>query len=181
MKVFGLRKWLGAAIGLALVAGCGGNTGVPNAAPASLGSQHRIDNSASSKLSGEYTGKFTDGAYGAGKATASYSQSQSSVGGTLTVKYASSTVALSVALVADGSNVNGTSVAGNGSLYCTFATTSTYNPKTRIMSGSYTAVYGCSGDGGTFTLKQKCYYKGATGDVKGATGDVQPATGPKPC
>lgn len=182
MKVFGLRKYLGAAIGLAFIAGCGGGgAGVPSATSASLGPQHRIGNAASSKLSGEYAGKFTDGAYGAGKATASYSQSQNSVGGTLTVKYASSTVALSVALVADGSNVNGTSVAGNGSLYCTFATTSTYNPKTRIMSGSYTAVYGCSGDGGTFTLRQKCYYKGATADVKGAQDDIVPANGPKPC
>ena len=174
MKVLALRKYLGAAVGLALIAACGGSAGVPNATSASLSRQHGIDNAASFKLSGEYVGKFTDGAYGSGKANASYSQSQSSVGGVLTVKYAQTTVALSVALVADGSSVNGTSVAGNGSLYCTFATTSTYNPKTRIMSGSYTAVYGCSGDGGTFTLKQKCYFKGANNDV-------MPANGPKPC
>lgn len=175
MKVLGLRNYLGAAVGLALITACGGGSaGVPSAASASLGQQHRINDAASSKLSGEYVGKFTDGAYGSGKAKASYSQSQSSVGGILTVKYPATTVSLSVALVADGSSVNGTSVAGNGSLYCTFATTSTYNPKTRVMSGSYTAVYGCSGDGGTFTLKQQCYYRGAKDDVRSATG-------PKPC
>lgn len=175
MKVLGLRKSLGCALALTLLAACGGGgANVPDAASASLGSQHGVDNAASSKLSGEYTGKFTDGAYGAGKAKASYSQSQSSVGGILTVKYAHSTVALSVALVASGSSVNGTTVAGTGSLYCTFATKSTYDAKTRIMSGSYSAVYGCSGDGGTFTLKQQCYYKGAANDVL-------PANGPKPC
>ncbi|HEY1868718.1 MAG TPA: hypothetical protein VGG70_10520 [Candidatus Cybelea sp.] len=171
----GLHKSLGVALALALLAACGsGSTGVPNAPAASLGSQHRIDNAASSRLSGEYAGKFTDSAYGAGKATAQYSQSQSSVGGTLTIKYASSTFALSVALVANGSSVNGTSVTGTGSVYCTFSDTSTYDPKTRIMSGSYSAVYGCNGDGGTFILKQKCYYRGAKDDVL-------PANGPKPC
>jgi|SRR5579862_2874160 len=175
MKVFSLRKALGAALGLSLIAACGGGSGsVPNAASASARTQHRIDNARSLKLSGEYTGKFSDGAYGSGKAKASYSQSGDAVGGVLTVKYAASTVTLSVALVADGSSVNGTSVAGNGSLYCTFATTSTYDAKTHVMSGSYNAVYGCSGDGGTFKLKQKCYYRGATDDVL-------PATGPKPC
>jgi len=176
MKVSELRRLLGCALSLTLLAACGGGSaGVPNAVPASLGSQHRVDGAAASpKLSGEYAGKFSDGAYGAGKATASYSQSQSSVGGVLTVKYAHSTVALSVALVANGSSVNGTTVAGTGSLYCTFATKSTYDVKTRIMSGSYSAVYGCSGDGGTFTLKQKCYYRGAKDDVL-------PAIGPKPC
>jgi len=171
----GLHRSLSAALALGVLAACGGGgASVPNAASASIGLQHRIDNAATSKLSGEYSGKFTDGAYGAGKAKASYSQSQSSVGGILTVKYPASTVTLSVALVANGSSVDGTSVAGNGSLYCTFATTSTYNPKTHVMSGSYSAVYGCSGDGGTFTLKQHCYYRGATDDV-------QPASGPKPC
>jgi hypothetical protein len=175
MNVSSLRKSLGAALGLALLAACSGTSAsVPNATSASLGAQHRIDNAASYRLSGEYTGKFTDGAYGAGKATASYSQSQSSVGGVLTIKYANSTVALSVALVANGSSVNGTTVAGTGSLYCTFSNTSTYDPKTHVMSGSYSAVYGCTGDGGTFTLKQKCYYRGATEDVL-------PPNGPKPC
>jgi len=175
MRVLGLRRHLGGAVGLALIAGCGGGSaGVPNAASASLRPQQRIDSAASSKLSGQYSGKFTDGAYGSGKAKASYSQSQNSVGGILTVKYAQTTVSLSVALVASGSSVNGTTVAGTGSLYCTFATTSTYDPKTHVMSGSYSAVYGCSGDGGTFTLKQQCYYRGANDDVL-------PATGPKPC
>ncbi len=175
MKVFRLRKSLGAALGLALIAACGSGSGsVPNAASASLGAQHRIDNAASLRLSGEYAGKFTDGAYGTGKAKASYSQSGDAVGGILTIKYPASTVTLSVALAASGTSVNGTTVAGTGSLYCTFATTSTYNVKTHVMSGSYSAVYGCSGDGGTFTLKQKCYYRGATEDVL-------PASGPKPC
>jgi hypothetical protein len=93
----------------------------------------------------------------------------------LTVKYASSTITSSVALVANGSSVNGTSVSGTGSLYCTFASTSTYNAKTHVMSGSFSAVYGCTGDSGTFTLKQKCYYRGANDE------DVLPAVGPKPC
>lgn len=175
MTVSRTNKFLNAALALALLAACGGrDAAVPNAAPASLGRQNGVGNAHASRLSGEYVGKFNDGAYGAGKAKASYSQSQSSVGGVLTVKYAHSTIALSVALVADGSSVNGTSVAGTGSLYCTFSTTSTYDAKTHVMSGTYSAVYGCSGDGGTFTLKQKCYYRGATDDAL-------PAVGPKPC
>jgi hypothetical protein len=177
MQKFFTRKAVGVAIALAFLTACAGNGGgVPSAASALQVASNRVGgDAAASKLSGQYKGTFTDDAYGSGKAEASYAQYQNGVGGVLTIKYAHATVSASVALVVSGSSTDGTTVAGSGSLYCTFATTGTYDAKTHIMSGSYKAVQGCTGDGGAFTLKHKCYYKGNGSE------DARPETGPKPC
>lgn len=169
-------KTIAVAAALAFLAGCGSSGGVPSAASGVAGSAGHIgSNAASSNFSGQYTGKFKDIAYGTGKATASYAQAQNGLGGVLTIKYAHTTIAASVALIANSSGVNGTSVAGTGSLYCTISTNGTYDPKTHTLSGTYKAVYGCKGDSGTFSLKHECYYKGT------GTEDVRPEAGPKPC
>jgi hypothetical protein len=160
---------------LILTACAGGTNGVPSTAQGQGGSSRIAGDARSNNLSGQYVGKFTDIAYGVGKAKASYAQYKDGVGGVLTIKYASSMVSASVALVAAGSTVDGTTVAGSGSLYCTFSTTSTYDSKTHTMSGSYAAVHGCAGDSGTFYLRQKCFYKG------GGAVDVRPESTPRSC
>lgn len=166
-----------AAIPLLALTDCGGGSaGMPSAA-ALQGSTSQLKAAATKQynLSGEYVGKFMDGGYGTGKAKASYTQYQNAVGGILTVKYSNATITTSVALNANGSSANGTTVALASGYYCAFSTTGTYDPKTGVMSGSYQAVHGCTGDGGTFTLKQKCYYK-----YKGSE-DIRPEAGPKAC
>jgi hypothetical protein len=176
MKSISRCKLLCFALSSALLAACASSdSGVPSSASALQGAQSRIvDATTPPTLSGEYSGKFVDGVYGVGKAKALYSQSQNGVGGLLTVKYTSAAASLSVALVASGNNVDGTSVAGSGSLYCTFSVTSKYDSKAHAMKGSYSAVYGCTGDKGTFTLRQHCYFQGASGDAR-------PDGGVKPC
>lgn len=178
MKRLFTRKTLGTAVAFALLTACGGasNGSVPSASSALQDSGDHVGSGAKPlNLSGDYKGKFQDDAYGSGKATASYAQSGASVGGVLTVKYAKSTITASVVQVAGTSGVTGQTVAGSGSLYCTFATTGTYDAKTYTLSGKYTAVYGCTGENGTFTLKQQCHYK------NGGTFDMRPEVGPKGC
>ena len=177
MKGLSLRKSAGAAAALLLLSACAeSSSGVPSAAQAFQQPASRVASDAkAANLSGEWAGKQTDIAYGTGKAKATYTQYQSGLGGVLTVKFANSSATSSVALAINGSSVNGTTVAVTGSFYCTFSTTSTYDAKTHVMSGNYQAVYGCTGDSGSFTLKHKCYYKG-TGSV-----DIRPETGPHPC
>lgn len=172
------RKIFGMTLASSLLSACGlGTSGsVPNAQPAFQGAAGRLGDAAKGPyLSGEYKGTFTDGAYGKGKAEASYAQYQSGVGGILSIKYANATVTASVALVANGTSLDGNTVAGGGSTYCTFSTTSTYDAATKIMSGSYTAVAGCTGDAGTFRLRHLCTYKG------NAATDLRPQIVPHPC
>ena len=181
MNILSTRAALGAAIsGLLALSGCvssGSGTGVPRASLGSQATSAHVQRHASVPLSGQWAGTFIDIAYGTGTAKASYSAYQSGVGGVLAVNYKSHKVKVkaSVALVANGSAVDGTTVVPAAGSYCTLSTTSTYDPKTKIMSGSYNAVYGCTGDSGTFTLKHQCYYKGSGSE------DVRPEFGPKPC
>ncbi|HYL26587.1 MAG TPA: hypothetical protein VEW74_02065 [Candidatus Nitrosotalea sp.] len=177
MKSFAARPAAGSVAVMFLLTACASSaSGVPNAGQAPAPMSRVAGDAKSTNLSGVWKGTQTDIAYGTGKATASYTQYQNSVGGVLTVKFANASASSSVALTVSGSSVNGTTVAARGgSFYCTFSTTSTYDPKTRVMSGSYSAVYGCTGDSGTFTLKHKCYYKG-TGSAY-----IKPETGPRPC
>lgn len=162
---------------LALTACGGGSAGMlsNDAALQESASQVKVARAKPYNLSGEYTGKFIDTAYGTGKAKASYTQYQNAVGGILTIKYSGSTLATSVALNVNGSSTNGTTVAIASGSYCAFSTTGTYDPKTGVMSGSYQAIHGCTGDGGTFTLKQQCFFK-----YKGSE-DIRPQVGPRGC
>lgn len=177
MKLFGARQAAGTAAVLMILTACASSTsGVPNASQAPAEPSSRIvNNTKPVNLSGEWAGKQTDIAYGTGKAKATYTQYQNGLGGVLTVKFANSTATSSVALAINGSNVNGTTVASSGTFYCTFSTTSTYDAATHVMSGSYQAVYGCTGDSGTFTLKHKCFYKGTGSDA------IRSDAGPRPC
>ncbi len=172
------RKAVGAAIGLALLTACAGSSsagGVPAAGSSMPTTASRDRGATYPNLSGEYAGKFVDNAYGKGKGSAIYAQYQSAFGGQLTIKYATSTLSASVSQTVSGSSVNGSTAGGAGSLYCTFSTTATYDKATHILSGSYTAAYGCAGETGTFSLKHLCVFKGTTHE------DIRPDNGPRPC
>ncbi|HZZ64486.1 MAG TPA: hypothetical protein VFE17_03235, partial [Candidatus Baltobacteraceae bacterium] len=43
-----------------------------------------------------------------------------------------------------------------GGATCTFSTTGNYNTGSQQITGSYSAVTGCSGQTGTYTLNQQC-------------------------
>lgn len=64
----------------------------------------------------------------------------------------------SLTLSISGSNAVGGSMVQDlpGGTTCTFSTTGTYNSTTLQLTGTYTAVSGCTGQSGTFTLTQQC-------------------------
>lgn len=178
MKSLGLRIPATIAATTLLLTACAGagSTSLPGSASAPQAIPMRdAGMAAKSNFSGQYSGTFKDSAYGKGKASASYSQFHSALGGPLTITYKSKTVSSSVAQTVSGNTVNGSSVRETGSLYCTFSETASYSAKTRVWSGSYKAVYGCSGETGTFSLKQQCYYRGTV------TEDIRPDGGARPC
>lgn len=167
---------LASALSLFALSACGGvSNGVPSGASA-LQSAATVSHAAGTvNLGGEYAGPFNDNAYGKGKGSAFYAQQGVSTGGVLSINYGSTTVTASVSQVVSGSTVTGTTVGGTGSLYCSFSTKATWDAKKHALKGSYMAVYGCSGEQGTFTLKQQCYFKGQGSE------DIRPDGGGHPC
>lgn len=168
------------AIAVALLAACagGGNGGVPNAASSLSTAQSPLGQEAGSVavLSGEYDGKFRKtGNRGAFKALLVLSQTQKSVfGGALISREGSQGLAAAIAWTASGHTISGTAVSPQGSgVYCTFSMSAKY--KYRRISGSYSALYGCSGQTGTFNLWHKCYFQGTGSDA------IRPEGGVKPC
>lgn len=183
MHILSTRAALGAVVsGLLVLSACsnsGSTNGMPSSASASQPMSRFGSDKAAAPLSGQYKGTVKDTSSGTGDAKASFAAYQSGLGGTLTVKYVTSGTesTASVGLIANGSSVNGTTVMLEAGSYCTFSDTATYKAKTRTLSGSYTAVYGCTGESGTFTLKHQCYYTGSGSE----SADIRPDAGPKPC
>jgi hypothetical protein len=169
------RRAAGAVVALLILTACGANGGgMPSAASAVQGAATHVDGSAKPvNLSGEYAGTIKDSLHGTGKASARLSQAKSALGGSLTIA-GNSTVEY-ISWTQSGNVVDGTSVFAASSGYCTFSHAGTYNSKTSTLTGSYKAVYGCSGETGKYTLKHRCYYKGTGG------ADIRPENGPRPC
>jgi hypothetical protein len=157
---------------------CGGaGTGAPSVSLAAPAMAVRIGDDTVPNRSGQYAGKVKDSVYKLGKASESLGQSGSSVGGTLSVAYSNGKVSESVALTVNGASAKGSTIIKIvGGTYCAFSTSSTYDSKTNEVTGTYSAIHGCTGETGTFELKHQCTY------VTGADEDVwRPQTGPKPC
>lgn len=168
-----------ACLTLALLAwtACGSNGGgIPSSTAPVQGTTVRVHNDGPAPtLSGHYTGTFK-GPNGLGMATASLAEYHTSaIGGPLTVVYSTGPVAASVALAETALNVSGSIVTTSGHSYCTFSASGKYEVATHKLKGSYQAVYGCSGETGSFVLKQKCYYKGSGSE------DIRPDVGGRPC
>ena len=163
------------AVGLALLAACAGTgSGVPNTGGASQPATGGGDKAARVQLSGQYAGTIDDNKNGSGKFNLSLSQYASALGGTLTTSPSNVLIA-NVSWVVAKTSIAGTSVTVTGSTYCTFDHTASYDTKRSLLIGSYKAVYGCSGEAGTYRFKHECYYKGTTG------ADVRPENGPRGC
>lgn len=162
---------LAVALACAGCAGSGGsatNAGPPMTAGARLG-----DDAGTLNISGQYVGTVRDIHSGTGHVTGSFAQSKSTVGGWLYFVYPTFSIRSSAVRTISGTTVDGVSVATVHNEICTFDVTGKYDSSTSKMTGSFKAVHGCTGDHGTYTVKQKCYY------VRGE--DVRPQTGPRPC
>lgn len=157
-----------AAAGCLLLAGCSGSvapsvTRTATAGRASVPMPQRLSN-----ISGDYVGTVQDAQGGSGNAKATLAQHDGDAGGAVKDKEANATLSVDVSITITSSNsTSGALVIDFPPLrsgpVCTFSTTGTYDPNTGILSGSYTAVTGCSGDTGTYSLTQQCHDTVVTG------------------
>lgn len=155
--------YLSATLVLALVtivpAACGGSAGGGPAEASIPGTTAATaDGAVTRDVSGEFFGTIDDSVFGAGRAAAELSQYQKAAGGILTFTYGSTAFITPAAFVVNGSKLIGTSnfsISGSSGI-CTFSETATY--KSGHLKGSYQAVSGCSGDHGTYTMKQNCSF-----------------------
>lgn len=111
-----------------------------------------------SNISGDYTGTVQDSVGGTLAASATLSQHGSAAGGVLTTTSGGVAFNSAITLVITSSNaVSGTVVHDlpNGAT-CTFSTSGNYNTASQQITASYSAVTGCSGQSGTYTLDQQC-------------------------
>ncbi|MBV8066727.1 MAG: hypothetical protein JO113_02035 [Candidatus Eremiobacteraeota bacterium] len=174
MKGLFAHKIFAAAIGIAILAACGGSGGVPTAAQALQVPANSFGDAATSNLSGQFSGTQVDKVHGTEKLKGSFAQYGSAVGGPLRA-IGAHTVTADEAWVISGSAVHGSSVVPSGGGYCTFSVEGKWNGSNYRLTGKFYAVSGCSGERGTFTLKQQCFYN------HGSSDDVLPDNGPRSC
>ncbi|HKU82175.1 MAG TPA: hypothetical protein VJP76_08405, partial [Candidatus Tumulicola sp.] len=125
-------------------------------------------------IAGQYAGQVDGGSLGTGRVRASISKSGTSVGGPIAYTFASAKRANAAAatLQSDGS-LHGTMVATVGSAACTYRFSATYDRSTHKLHGTYRAVHLCSGESGTFSLDEKCYYV-LRADIRRDIGGLMP-------
>jgi hypothetical protein len=143
--------------GLVLTA-CGGAGASPNFAPQAQMASPLISNDAiMPNLSGEYAGTVSDSVFGSGKIYGELLQYHDAVGGDFLLEYGSTVFAPPVAFLLKGTTLTGT---GEGATLsggpCTMSEIATYG--NHSLTGSYKAVNGCSGESGTYTMKEYCRY-----------------------
>jgi hypothetical protein len=157
-----------AAASCLLIGGCAGSAALSvnratTAARESAPMPQRLSN-----ISGDYVGTVQDTQGGTGNAKATLAQHDADAGGAVKVKEANQAITVDVSLTITSSNsTSGALVidfppARSGPV-CTFSTTGTYDPTGNVLTGSYTAVTGCTGDTGTYTLTQQCHDTVITG------------------
>jgi mRNA-degrading endonuclease YafQ of YafQ-DinJ toxin-antitoxin module len=131
----------------------------PNLAPHAEVAPSLISNDASiPNLSGEYAGTVNDSVFGSGKAYAELLQYHNAVGGSTLFEYAGSTVFIDPnVFLLKGTTLTGTAEGATLSgVPCTMSETAMYSD--HRLTGSYKAVNGCSGESGTFTVKESCRF-----------------------
>jgi hypothetical protein len=164
------RSPFAAALGLLVLSACAAaGNGVPNGASGPQAPLRSAGDSAKTiNLSGQYSGTVKDNVRGKGKANASFSQFKSALGGALGV--AGSSAVADVSWTASGTTVEGTSVIAAASGYCMFALRGTYDTASFVLTGTYHAVHGCSGETGNYKLKHECTYLAGKEDVRPESG-----------
>jgi hypothetical protein len=151
-----------AAAGCLLLAGCNGSAAPAVTRAAASGGTSAPMPQRLSNISGDYLGTVQDSQSGTGNAKATLAQHDANAGGAVKDKETNQTLTVDASVTITSSNTTSGALvidfppAKTGPV-CTFSTTGTYDPNTGILSGSYTAVTGCSGDTGTYTLTQQCH------------------------
>lgn len=126
-------------------------------------------------VSGDYAGTFQDGTAGSGHARASFSQHRGAVGGSILETLAKQKQRVAVAGILNAKGSLGATMAEDvGSSACTFSLTAKYDASTHRLNGTYQATHGCTGDTGSFSLKQQCYFVLRAGDMRRDVGGLMP-------
>lgn len=122
-------------------------------------------------LTGQYSGSVSDSVLGSGTAIANLAGSGGGLGGYFVFTFGSAnydnpTIAgggrndLQANGYRGGGDVFGTFESTIASAACEFHYSASYSASNNELTGSYKATNGCSGQTGTFTLTQQCYYSG---------------------
>jgi hypothetical protein len=150
-----------------VVAGCNASAAPPPAQAGVVGQAATMPQRVAN-ISGDYTGSVQDSQGGSGTAKATLAQHRAEAGGAIKDRESNQTIALDVSLTVSSTNATSGAMvvdyppAGSGPV-CTYSTTGTFDPTTNMLSGSYAAVAGCTGDTGTYTLTQQCHDTVVTG------------------
>lgn len=130
----------------------------PNLAPHAEVAPSLISNGARvPNLSGEYAGTVNDSIFGNGKANVELLQYHNAVGGRSLFEYGSTVFVDPNVFLLKGATLTGTAAGATlTGVPCTMTETATYD--NHRLTGSYKAVNGCSGESGTFTVKESCRY-----------------------
>jgi hypothetical protein len=121
-------------------------------------------------LTGQYSGSVSDSVLGSGTAVANFVGAGGGLGGYFVFTFGSANYD-NPTIAAGGRNdlqANGYR-GGHGDVFgafestiastaCEFYYSASYGSSDNELTGSYKAINGCSGQTGTFTLTQQCYY-----------------------
>jgi hypothetical protein len=174
MKKTSLHAALTLALSALILAACGGAGGTPPASTAlQQTSPQIVPDAALRNLSGQYGGTIIDKPGGMGKLSASLAQYKSAMGGSFRAKSGTSTKSYLVAFSISTGNTLGGTIIFAKTPTCTLITSAKYDTKTLMLSGKYKALNGCTGESGTYAVKQKCYYV--------LNGAIRPENGLKQC
>lgn len=124
-------------------------------------------------LSGQYAGTVSDSSLGSGTATADLIAGSGGLGGLLGFTFGNSSYGNPALAGTTRQGLRGEFEATIGSMACRFSFKAIFDRSKDRLRGDYTAVSsGCSGENGTFTLKQQCFYA-TQGDVRRNGGLMQ--------
>jgi len=174
MKSLPLAWAVAAAIALLACTACGGSGTSPSSSVAQGAFGRSGDDASKPNISGEYAGTIDDSESGKGHIVAALAQHRNAVGGTLVATEGTTSISnAAVWTVSGGTTLAGSGAATVGTVACVYSMNAAYDTTHYRFKGSYKAVSGCSGQHGTYDMKQKCTYDRGS--------DVRRESGPKPC
>lgn len=123
-------------------------------------------------LTGQYSGSVSDSVLGSGTAISNFVGAGGGLGGYFVFTFGSANYDNPTIAGGDRDALQPNwGRGGHGDVFggfestiagtaCEFAYSASYSSSDNELTGSYKAVNGCSGETGTFTLTQQCYYSG---------------------
>jgi hypothetical protein len=120
-------------------------------------------------LTGQYSGSVSDSALGSGTAIANFVGAGGGLGGYFVFTFGSANYDNPTIAAGGRDDLAANAYRGHGDIFgafestiasaaCEFYYSASYSSSNNELTGSYKAVSGCSGQTGTFTLTQQCYY-----------------------